>query len=177
VIPRLETERLFLREWRAEDFDDYAHFLADPDVSRFLSGEPLSRTDAWRNMAVVVGHWVLRGYGMWAVERKTDGAFVGRVGLWNPDGWPGLEVGWALGREFWGHGYATEAARAAMHFAFLTQNTERILSVIDARNRASQKVAERLGEERGERREITFQGKSFTVDLWSIPRETWARRI
>lgn len=176
MIPRLETERLVLREWHAEDFDPYAYFLADPQVARFLSGEPLSRTDAWRNLALVVGHWMLRGYGMWAVERKEDGAFIGRVGLWNPEGWPGLEVGWTLGREFWGQGYATEAARAAMCFAFLTQDVEQLLSVIDTRNHASQKVAERLGEERGERRDISFQGKSFTVDLWSISREAWARQ-
>jgi len=55
-----------------------------------------------------IGHWTLRGYGTWAVERKSDGAFIGRVGLINPEGWPGLEVGWTLGKPYWGQGYATE---------------------------------------------------------------------
>jgi RimJ/RimL family protein N-acetyltransferase len=101
---------------------------------------------------------------------------MGRVGLWNPEGWPGLEVGWTLGKEFWGQGYATESARAAMDFAFFTQDIPRPLSVIDIDNLASQRVAERPGETRGERRVIEFQGKNFTTDVWSISREDWARR-
>ena len=63
-------------------------------------------------MALFIGHWALRGYGIWVVER--EGALIGRIGLWQPEGWPGLEVGWLLGRDAWGHGYATEAARASM---------------------------------------------------------------
>ncbi|HEY6578558.1 MAG TPA: GNAT family N-acetyltransferase [Rhizomicrobium sp.] len=177
MIPQLQTERLLLRAWQSADFEPYARFMADPGVTRYTVGDPLSRTDAWRSLAVFVGHWVLRGYGMWAVERKSDGEFLGRVGLWNPEGWPGLEVGWTLGKEYWGQGYATEAARAAMNFGFLTQNVERLLSVIDTRNSASQRVAERLGETRGERRQLEFQGKSFTVDVWSISRDDWTRRL
>ena len=176
MIPQLHTQRLVLRAWKPEDFEPYARFLADPDVTRYTVGEPLSRTDAWRNMAVFVGHWVLRGYGMWAVERKTDREFLGRVGLWNPEGWPGLEVGWTLGKKYWGQGYATEAARAAMDFGFLTQDVERLLSVIDTRNQASRRVAERLGETRGEQQVLEFQDRRFTVDVWSISREEWSRR-
>lgn len=175
MIPQLQTERLLLRGLRQEDFEDYARFHADPDVVRYLSRSPVSRTDAWRSLAVMIGHWVLRGYGMWGVERKSDGAFVGRVGLWNPEGWPGLEVGWTLGKEFWGQGYATEAARAAMDFAFITQDISRLLSVIDVENLASQRVAERLGETRGERRAIEYMDKVFTTDVWGISREEWAR--
>ncbi len=175
MIPILETGRLLMRAWKAEDSEAYARFMADPDVTRYLTGGPMSKSDAWRNLAMVVGHWLLRGYGMWAVERKSDGALVGRVGLWNPEGWPGLEVGWTLGREFWGQGYASEAARAAMDYAFLTQGLDRLISVIDVRNEASQKVARRLGETCGERREITHNGKTFTVDIWSITREDWQR--
>ena len=177
MIPQLQTDRLLLRGLRQEDLDAYARFMADPEVTRYMVGDPLTRTDAWRSLAVMIGHWALRGYGMWAVERKSDGAFVGRVGLWNPEGWPGLEVGWTLGREFWGQGYATEAARAAMDFAFLTQGISRLLSVIDSRNRASQRVAERLGETCGEEHVIEFQGRRFTTNIWSISREDWARRI
>jgi len=173
MIPTLETERLSLRGWRPDDFDAYARWMADEDVTRHLSGEPLLREEAWRNMATVIGHWALRGYGMWAVERKADGALVGRVGLWNPEGWPALEVGWTLGKEHWGRGYAREAARAAMDYAFLTQNVARLISVIDVGNSASQKVAEALGEICGERRVMTHRGKEFTVDIWSIERTAW----
>jgi RimJ/RimL family protein N-acetyltransferase len=176
VIPQLQTERLLLRGFTQEDFEDYARFHADPEVMRYISGSPASRTEAWRSFAVMIGHWALRGYGMWGVERKSDGALVGRVGLWNPEGWPGLEVGWTLGREFWGQGYATEAARTAMDFAFITQDIARLLSVIDVGNQPSQRVAERLGETRGDQRMIEFAGKTFTADIWSISREDWTRR-
>jgi len=173
LIPRLQTERLILRALRPEDFEEYARFMADPDVMRYLSGDPLSRADAWRSMASVMGHWMLRGYGMWAVERKEDGAFIGRVGMHNPEGWPALEVGWTLGKDYWGKGYASEAARAAMHYAFATQPVDSMISVIDPGNIPSQKVAARLGETRGERREIPHNGKIFTADIWSITREAW----
>lgn len=176
MIPTLETERLILRAWKSEDFEDHARYMADPDVMRYLSGDPLSRADAWRNMATIVGHWVLRGYGFFAVERKSDRRFIGRVGLWNPEGWPALEVGWTLGKEHWGQGYATEAARAALNYAFLTQDVDRMISVIHIDNVASQKVAERLGEAKSERRDINAGGKSFPVDIWSISRAEWQRR-
>ncbi|HEY5047350.1 MAG TPA: GNAT family N-acetyltransferase [Rhizomicrobium sp.] len=175
MIPRLETERLVLREWRAEDFEPYARFMADSDVTRYLTGEPMSRADAWRNMATFIGHWELRGYGMWAVERKADRAFVGRVGMHNPEGWPGPEVGWTLGKKYWGAGLATEAARAAMAYAFLTQNFDRVISVIQIDNAASQAVAQRLGETRGARHDVVHGGKTFVTDVWSIARADWAR--
>jgi RimJ/RimL family protein N-acetyltransferase len=96
-------------------------------------------------MATHAGHWLLRGYGVWAVERQTDGAFVGRVGLWNPAGWPGLEVGWTLARDAWGQGYATEAARTAVEWAWAVLGAEGLISIIDPGNAASIRVAERLG--------------------------------
>lgn len=176
MIPTLETERLILRAWKPEDFEHHARFMADPDVARYLSGEPQSRADAWRSMATIVGHWTLRGYGFWALERKSDGHFVGRCGLWNPEGWPSLEVGWTLGQEYWGQGYATEAARVALDYAFTTQNVDRMISVIHVDNVPSQKVAERLGETRGERRDLTIGGKTHPVEIWSISRDEWRRR-
>jgi RimJ/RimL family protein N-acetyltransferase len=176
MIPTLETERLLMRGWKPDDFEPYARFMADEDVTRHLTGAVLSRTDAWRNLAAVIGHWTLRGYGMWAIERKSDRAFIGRVGLWNPEGWPQLEVGWTLGKEYWGQGYAYEAGRRAMDYAFLTQDVDRMISVIQKNNVPSQKVAERLGETKGERREIGHSGKTFEVDIWSISREAWRAR-
>src|ERR1700744_2052993 len=107
MIPHLEPERLLLRDFRQSDFEAYASFMADPDVTRYLTPQPMKRDEAWRSLASQIGHWTLRGYGRWAVERKSDGAFMGPVGMINPEGWPALEIGWTLGKAYWGHGYAS----------------------------------------------------------------------
>jgi RimJ/RimL family protein N-acetyltransferase len=142
--PRLETPRLTLRALRDDDLDAYAAMLADPQVTRHFSG-PVDRAEAWRQMALHAGHWLLRGYGQWALERRDDGAFVGRAGLWRPEGWPGLELGWTLARPAWGHGYATEAARAAREWAWAELRVERLISLIVPANEPSIRVARRLG--------------------------------
>jgi len=142
MAPTLTTDRLSLRGWRDEDLDAYAEITADPEVMRFMGGV-IDRAQTWREMAVFAGHWALRGYGIWVVER--DGALIGRIGLWQPDGWPGLEVGWLLGREAWGRGYATEAARASIEYAWRELGADQLISLIDAENVASQRVAQRLG--------------------------------
>lgn len=176
TIPRLETKRLVLREFRNSDFDVFASFMADEDVMRFLTGAPMTRAEAWRSLAVNIGHWSLRGYGTWAVERKEDGAFIGRVGMINPEGWPGLEIGWTLGKPYWGKGYATEAAAVSMRYAFLTQPVDRLISCIDPDNKPSQAVAARLGETKGKRSEIVTGGRAYPIDIWSITRVEWSRR-
>jgi|SRR6185295_4326640 len=172
-IPTLETPRLRLRGWRNEDLDSYAPLVADPEVTKYLGG-PVSRADAWRGLAMMLGHWELRGFGLWAVERKSDNAFVGRVGLLQPEGWPGTEVAWTLGREYWGQGYATEAAKAVLNYGFQNCPISRLISMIDAENRASQRVAERLGYTRNGSATFAVFGKSFTADLWEITRERWS---
>jgi RimJ/RimL family protein N-acetyltransferase len=121
--------------------------LADPEVMRHIGeGKPLSREEAWRSLAATLGHWVLRGYGLWAVEERATGALVGRVGLYYPEGWPGREVGWMLARPHWGKGYALEAAGAALRHAFEALEWPRAISLIAPGNRRSIAVAERLGE-------------------------------
>jgi RimJ/RimL family protein N-acetyltransferase len=173
VIPRLETERLNLRPWRADDFEAFAAMNADADVQRYLSGAPLSRGDAWRSLAASVGQWTLRGYGTWAVERKADGAMLGKVGIIHPEGWPGIEVGWTLAKQAWGHGYATEAARASIDYAFITLPLDRVISIIHPQNIASQKVATRVGETKGERIALDVGGRDYPADLWAITRAEW----
>ncbi|MGA9341927.1 MAG: GNAT family N-acetyltransferase [Rhodanobacteraceae bacterium] len=145
-IPRLETERLRLCALGERHFEAYASMLADASSTRFVGdGQPLDRMNAWRSMAMLLGHWVLRGYGMWAVELKDTGEFVGRVGLHNPEGWPDMELGWMLMPEKRHHGYATEAGRAALDFAFANIPTQRVISLIRADNNTSERVARRLG--------------------------------
>ena len=166
----LETERLRLRLFRESDLDAYAEMCADPEVMRYLGNcQPMSRADAWRHMALVVGHWQLRGYGMWAVEERTSGEMIGRVGCWFPEGWPGPEVGWALRREFWRRGYATEAARASVRYAFTQLNWPRVISVIRPDNAASIRVAERIGE----RLEGRTQLMGFDTLIYGINHEVW----
>jgi len=175
MIPCLETERLILRGWRAEDFEPLAAIHNDPETMTFVGGAQ-ERNDAWRSLASLAGHWVLRGYGKWAVERKSDGALLGRVGMINPEGWPGIEIGWTLGRQYWGRGYATEAAEAALRYAFLTQPVDRLISCIDANNVASQSVAKRIGETKAESSVLRIGGKEFPVDIWAITRAEWMKR-
>jgi len=142
----LETERLILRRWREDDFEAYASLCADPQVMRYLGGKTFDRTETWRHLAMMIGHWQLRGYGLWAVEEKATGQFAGRIGFLNPEGWPGFELGWTLKREFWGKGYATEGARRALEYAFKELDKQHVISLIHPENLSSIRVAERLGE-------------------------------
>jgi RimJ/RimL family protein N-acetyltransferase len=147
VDKQLETERLLLRPFRESDLDAYAEICGDAEVMRYIGEfKPLDRAMAWRSMATHLGHWQLRGYGMWAVEEKATGRMVGRVGLWKPEGWPDLEVGWMLHRDCWGRGFATEAGRASIDAAFRGLGVDHVISVIHPENAASIRVAERLGE-------------------------------
>jgi RimJ/RimL family protein N-acetyltransferase len=146
-IPVLVTERLRLRAFRKSDFDDYAALNADPEVTRYLGGGgPWDRGRSWRHLAFLIGHWHLGGSGMWALEQKETGIFLGLVGFAEPEGWPCCELAWTLARRWWGHGYATEGARAALDYAFTILKKDRVISLIQPDNRASIRVAERLGQ-------------------------------
>jgi len=145
VIPELKTERLLLRGFRQSDFDAHAAMCADPEVMRHMTGSPLSAPDAWRQMAMFAGHWTLRGYGIWAVEESASGTFIGRIGLYFPEGWPDRELGWALARQHWGRGFATEACTAALRYAFDTLGWDYVISLISPDNVRSAALARRLG--------------------------------
>jgi len=167
---RLETERLVLRMFREDDLEQYARICADPEVVRYLGdGQTLNRVEAWRQMATIVGHWQLRGYGPWAVEERESGRLVGRLGFFNPEGWPGFELGWVLAREHWGKGYATEGARRALAYAFAEMGREHVMSLIHPDNGASIRVAERLGERLEGRTELF----GHEVLVYGIDRAGW----
>jgi RimJ/RimL family protein N-acetyltransferase len=144
VIPALETERLILRESRESDLDALAAFYADAELSKFVGG-PLDRDDTWRRIAMGLGHWRLRGFGDWALEEKATGDYIGWCALWSPEGFPGREVGWGLVKAKHGRGFATEAARRARDFAYLTLGWDTAISLIALGNDPSVRVARRLG--------------------------------
>jgi RimJ/RimL family protein N-acetyltransferase len=167
----LETDRLVLRMLREADLDAFAEMCADPEVMRYIGdGQPLTRPLAWRNLAMMVGHWSLRGYGQWTAEERSSGVLVGRIGFWYPEGWPGFEIGWMLRRAYWGRGYATEGARRALQYAFTDLKQAHVISLIHPENGASIRVAQRLGEQPLGPTEV--MGKPALV--YRITRDEWA---
>jgi RimJ/RimL family protein N-acetyltransferase len=146
----VETQRLLLRGWRDEDLEPYARMCADPEVMRFIGdGSILTREGSEGQISRFLRHWDERGFGLWALEEKGGGAFVGFAGLAHQEDWVEgehkTEVGWRLDRSFWGRGLATEAARASVAHGFETLGLERIISIIQPENYASRKVAEKAG--------------------------------
>lgn len=136
-----------MRACRMGDYERWVELLRDPEVGAGL-GKPdgLTPHEAWLDMSVLTGHWALRGFGHWVLEELATGEVVGRAGLYHPPDWPGVEVGWMVGREHWGKGYAPEAARAACAWVHDRLGLGHILSLIHPENAQSIRVAEKLGE-------------------------------
>ncbi|NNC64712.1 MAG: GNAT family N-acetyltransferase [Gammaproteobacteria bacterium] len=173
--PVLETSRLILRLPTGEDFDAYADFMADPDSAEFLGGvQP--RSTAWRGFAQIVGAWQIRGFSMFSVIEKVSGEWIGRVGPWMPDGWPGTEIAWGTVRSRCNRGYATEAARASMDWAFETLGWEDVIHTIAPDNAASRAVARKLGScNRGPGR-LPPPFENAPIEIWGQTREDWQAR-
>jgi RimJ/RimL family protein N-acetyltransferase len=159
-FPRLETERLVLRAPSPEDVEALAPMYADPEVMRYLGdGRPLSRQDTERSVRRMIESWHADGFGLFTTVRKEDETVIGRVGLivWDPETWQvtnaeangpiELEVGYTIGRPYWGLGYATEAAAASRDFALRELGAERLIALIIHGNEASENVARKLGLE------------------------------
>lgn len=175
AAPVIETDRLVLRGWRPDDFAPYAAMLADPDIARFITrrGRPYGERETWSEMAFLIGHWQMLGYGMFVVEERATGRFLGRVGPLQPIGWPDLEIAWGLAPEARGRGIATEAALAAIDWTFQRFPLERIISIIHPENRPSQRVAQRVGERRTSEQ---FNPFSDPCDIWELHRSDWVAR-
>src|SRR4051794_11515760 len=144
----LDTERLVLRGWRPTDREPFAALNADARVMEHFPA-PLARDESDALADRIATHLVTKGWGLWAVERRSDAAFIGFAGLAEvtfdaPFG-PAIEVGWQLARDAWGFGYATEGARAALRFGFEQLGLEEIVSFTSPRNTRSVRVMERLG--------------------------------
>ncbi|RAK67461.1 GNAT family N-acetyltransferase [Phenylobacterium kunshanense] len=172
--PTLETERLILRAPAQEDFEAWADFCADEEAARFIGGRQ-DRIGAWRIMCVMAGAWTVRGFSMFSVIEKATSRWVGRLGPWQPEGWPGTEVGWGIVRDAWGKGYATEGATAAIDWAFDALGWDEVIHTIEPANVNSQKVAERLGS-RILRQAVLPAPMNVAVDCWGQSRAEWLAR-
>ena len=148
--------------------------MAD-DATRFIGG-PQPRSTAWRGFMSMAGSWSLLGYAMFSVVEKSTGDWVGRIGPWVPDGWPGTEVGWGLIPAAHGKGYAVEAATASIDWAFDHLGWTDVIHCIDPENTASQLVAQRLGSvNRGPGR-MPEPFQDYPIDIWGQTREAWRAR-
>lgn len=172
AAPILETERLILRLPKAEDFDRYAELLADENAARYIGGcQP--RAAAWRKFLQQPGAWLLQGFGMFSVVERAGGRWLGQLGPWRPEGWPGNEIGYAFHPDAWGQGYAAEAAVAAIDWAFEALHWDDIIHCIDPANLASQNVARRLGAVcRGPGR-LPAPFEDHPIEIWGQTRAQW----
>jgi RimJ/RimL family protein N-acetyltransferase len=174
-LPTLETERLILRPPRIEDFDAYACFMADEASTEFLGGVQ-SRCDAWRGFCQIAGAWHLQGFSMFSLISKENGEWIGRVGPWMPEGWPGPEVGWGILPSYANSGYATEAAAATIDWAFDHLGWDEVIHAIDLDNHASAAVATKLGSKNRGRGQLPSPYEDCVVNLWGQTRDEWQAR-
>jgi RimJ/RimL family protein N-acetyltransferase len=172
---RLETPRLILRVPRIDDLDAFAAMMADEETARYIGGVA-SREATWRSLMVMIGAWHATGVSMFSVIDKTTGRWVGRLGPWRPEGWPGSEIGWGLVRDCWGRGYATEGAAAAMDYAIDRLGWTDIIHAIDPANVASQQVARRLGSRNRGPGRLPPPFAAAPVEIWGQTREEWRAR-
>jgi RimJ/RimL family protein N-acetyltransferase len=172
-VPTLVTARLILREQRPSDTDALIRAYSDAAFAHFITTQrrALTAEEAWRAVAVVAGGWSTNGFSQWAVEERTTGALIGRVGPWTAPGWPAVEVGWSIIPQHQGKGYATEAAVAAIVWAHDQLGKDELIHLIDPSNTPSEAVARKLG--------ATITGShSFSEDvianIWTSRWETFA---
>lgn len=171
----LETARLILRPPWPEDFDAWAAYQADPLVTRFVGGVQ-ARSAAWRGFCSMAGAWALYGFGMFSVIEKSTGRCIGRLGAWQPEGWPGTEVGWGLMLEAQGKGYAVEGAIAAMDWVFAHLGWEDVIHCIDPENLPSQKVARALGANKRGPGCLPAPFEAAPIEIWGQSRAQWLAR-
>lgn len=173
--PVLETTRLILRVPCKEDFDAFAAMNTDAETMRFIGGT-LPRAASWRKFLQMPGAWLLQGYAMFSVIEKSSGRWLGQLGPWQPEGWPGTEIGWGLAREAQGQGYATEAGEAAMAWAFEHLGWDEVIHSIHPDNIASQKLAIRLGASNRGPGKLPAPFENEPIEIWAQTRAQWQAR-
>jgi RimJ/RimL family protein N-acetyltransferase len=174
--PTLRTDRLILRPPCADDFESWTALMADAEHVRYVGGAQ-PRPVAWRGLMTMIGCWAAHGFGMFSVVEASSGRWLGRVGPWSPEGWPGTEVGWTLAREATGRGYAHEAAVAATDWAFDALGWTDVIHTIDPGNAPSLALAQRLGSSRQRTGQVLPPPfEALDVEVWGQTREQWRAR-
>ncbi len=144
TIPEMQTERLFLRAPSRNDFDNYSRFYAD-EVGSAAYGGPLSAEQAWRKLAYDIGHWTLRGFGMWSAYHKESGNMVGGAGLVHPQGWPCPELTWWIMPHFRRQGLAMELSKAVISFGYEHLEWDAVRTYMNDDNVPARRLVEKLG--------------------------------
>ena len=175
IGPVLETERLTLRPIALADFPRWAEMMADPEAAKFLGG-PQPAAVAWRGFMTMAGAWRLIGVSMFSVIERASGLWLGRIGPWQPHGWPGTEVGWGLHPDAQGKGYGVEAATAAIDHAFDVLGWTEVIHCIDPDNAPSQRLAERIGSRNLGLTQLPPPFHELTIERWGQSREDWRER-
>ncbi|SFO69492.1 Protein N-acetyltransferase, RimJ/RimL family [Pseudomonas sp. NFACC24-1] len=184
-ILELESARLLLRQWRDDDLPEFAAMCADPQVMRYFPAR-LSRLESAALIGRVRGHFAEHGFGLWALERKDTGAFIGFTGLgvvgFDAPFTPAIEIGWRLAREHWGLGYASEAAWTALRCAFDQLTLDEVVAFTAVDNLPSQKVMQAIGMQHDP--EDDFEHPTLAVGhplrhhvLYRINREQWLQTL
>ncbi len=146
----IQTERLLLRRWEPSDIEPYAELCRDPEVMRWIgSGSLRTREECVEAISYFEKFWEEKGFGLFAVELLSSQEFIGFTGLavpeFLPEVMPSVEIGWRLARSTWGHGFATEAARASLEFGFNECELERVVSIHQVGNDASGRIMTKIG--------------------------------
>ena len=182
-MAELRTDRLLLRQWRDHDLEPWAELNADPEVMEHFPSV-LTRQESDALAARCREHLEANGWGLWAVEVSGVAPFIGWVGLARPafeaPFTPAVEVGWRLARRWWGHGYASEGARASLGFAFGELELDGVVSFTSVRNERSQAVMRRIGMTRDPRDDFDHpripEGHPLRPHvLYRISRTQWGR--
>jgi RimJ/RimL family protein N-acetyltransferase len=168
-VPTVLTERLILRCWRPSDIDPYAAMNADEETMRWLNGTA-SRTSTESIVIHLAGMWIMLGYGMWAVEDRESGEFLGRAGTYYADGWPGIEVAVSIRRDRWGQGLGSEAIRAALDFGFDHLEVDELITATHQRNVGMNAIARKLGMVF---REVADMGPWRASNVYAMSRAAW----
>jgi RimJ/RimL family protein N-acetyltransferase len=173
--PTLTTARLVLRPPTQDDFPAFAAMMANADHVKFIGGA-LPEAMAWRQLATITGAWSLRGFSMFSVLERDTGLWVGRIGPWMPQGWPGTEVGWGLAPEAMGKGYGVEAATACMDWVVDHLGWTDIIHIIDPANKPSEALAARIGSTNLGSTKMPEPMHELQVNAWGQTAQQWRAR-